>query len=80
MRNQELQFVRQLEALGKEQARIESSSPIPSILRPFASFLGKRTWQTLLLTSIILGGAISVWMYSFVLVLFERGVLAWLLR
>lgn len=80
MKKTENQFMRVLEARGRDQAQIEASSPLPESFRPLASFLGEKPWQTMLLVSFVLASLLATWQYSLVLKLFNRGVLAWLLR
>ncbi len=80
MKKSEQEFLVQLEKLGAEQAKIDSTSPLPEWLRPMAAVLGKKPWQVLLGSSFVVSVLISVLLYPWVLNLFERGVLAWLLR
>jgi hypothetical protein len=80
MKKSEQDFLHQLEKLGKEQARIDSSSPLPLWLRPFAAVMGEKPWQILLISSFVVSVVICVWFYPIILNLFNKGVLAWLLR
>lgn len=80
MKKTEASFLHDLELLGKEQARIEGSSPVPEFMRPLAKMLGEHNWQALFLSSLVLSIFISVWFYPLILQLFDKGILAWLLR
>ncbi len=80
MKKSEEQFLHVLEKLGIEQARIEESSPLPESVRPLAALLGEHPLPMLLLSSFVVAALISVWWYPWLLSLFEKGVLQWLLR
>lgn len=80
MKNSEANFLLKLEELGKEQAHIEATSPLPEWARPVASLLGEKPLPTLFFGSLVLAALISVWFYPVALELFNRGVLSWLLR
>lgn len=80
MTQSESHFLRTLETLSKDQARIESSSPLPEGMRPMAAVVGRKPWQVLLATSFIVSACVSTFAYPFISRLFEAGVLAWLLR
>lgn len=80
MQKSENTFLHALEELGADQARIESSSPLPEWVKPLASLLGDRPWQTLLLFSFALSMFVSICFYSFFYSWFAKGVLSWLLQ
>ncbi len=80
MKLSEIKFLNQLEKLGKEQALLETSSPLPEWSRPLARILGEKPWQVLLLSSFVLSALLSVWFFPWVMNLFNQGVLSWLLR
>lgn len=73
-------FVRQLTKLGKEQAHLNATSPLPEWLRPLAALVGEKPWQTLLITSFFLSSLVSLFTFSLIWKLFNQGVLAWLLN
>lgn len=80
MKKSEHDFLAQLEKMGKEQAKIDASSPLPEWLRPMAAILGENPWQTLLVSSLVVSVGIALWFYPLILSLFNKGVLKWLLR
>lgn len=80
MNKQETDFLVKLEQLGKEQAHIEATSPLPEWARPVARILGEKPFPSILLGSFVLAALISTWFYPLIINLFNRGVLAWMLR
>lgn len=80
MKASEMSFLEQLEDRARQQARIESSSPLPEGIRPLAALLGEKPWQVILLSSFVWSVVVTILIYPIVLRLFEQGVLSWLLR
>lgn len=60
MKMNEAEFLGVLKQKAKSQARIDSSSPVPSFLRPFLSVMGLHFWQFLLGLSFLISIPISV--------------------
>jgi hypothetical protein len=73
------QFLQTLQQRAQEQAAIEQSSPLPGIMRPFASIIGEYPWQVLLGVSFVFSLCISTVSYALVRHLYETGVLYWLI-
>ncbi|PWU23755.1 hypothetical protein C5B42_01870 [Candidatus Cerribacteria bacterium 'Amazon FNV 2010 28 9'] len=73
-------FLQELELRAKEQARIAQSSRLPQVVRPFAALFGERSWQMLLGISFILAGVLATWSFRFLYMMYEKGVLQWLVR
>lgn len=74
------QFVQELQRRAKEQAKIDASSPIPESLRPFAALVGEKSWQFLLVSSLVVAVMVSSFTFKYIYALYEKGVLYWLIN
>lgn len=60
MKMNEAEFLGVLKQKAKSQAKIDSSSPIPSFLKPFFSAMGLHFWQFLLGLSFLISIPVSI--------------------
>ncbi len=79
-KTEETQFLELLTQKAKEQAMIESTSPIPEWLRPTIALVGRYPWQTLLIGSFVLAMMISTVTYDAFLRLYMQGTIGWLIE
>ncbi|MBP9700168.1 hypothetical protein KBD71_02705 [Candidatus Woesebacteria bacterium] len=66
MKMDEAAFLGVLKQKAKAQAKIDSSSPIPSFLKPFFSVMGLHFWQFLLGLSFVISIPVSILGFSLI--------------